>query len=173
MFVAFFFLNATDDVGHLKVGIVLQIGRMKVAVGGEVGNNLHGLFHLALIVEVHLYVYAVATDMVEQGAQLVEGHPAGHDALAVVKDLPVEVVPFGTAALRLAHAGCPLYGVQLVNLQQGIQVVHGPHPVEVVEGIVNLLALLADERLHKAAVVVGAYHRRDVALQLRHLSGSP
>ena len=51
--------------------------------------------------------------------------------------------------------------------------VHGSHTVQVVQRIVNLLTLFADERLHEAAVVVGADHRRDVALQLRHLAGSP
>ena len=42
-----------------------------------------------------------------------------------------------------------------------------------IEGIVNLLALLPNERLHEAAVVVFADHGRNVALQLRHFAGSP
>ena len=50
---------------------------------------------------------------------------------------------------------------------------HSSHTVEVVEGIVNLLTLLADKGLHKAVVVVLGNHRGDVALQLRHLAGRP
>ena len=45
-------------------------------------HNPHGLFHFILVVEVHFDVDAVATDIVEQRAQFVEGHPASHDALA-------------------------------------------------------------------------------------------
>ena len=51
--------------------------------------------------------------------------------------------------------------------------VHGPHTIKVVEGIVNLLALLADEGLYEATVVVDTDHGRDIALQLRHLARSP
>ena len=51
--------------------------------------------------------------------------------------------------------------------------VHGAHAVKVVERVVYSLALLADEGLHEAAIVVDANHRRDVALQLRHLARCP
>ena len=79
--------------------------------------------------EVHLYVDAVATDVVEQGTQLVECDPTGHDALAGSQNPLIQVVPLGTAALRLAYAGRPLDGVQLLNLQQGVKVVHGTYAV--------------------------------------------
>ena len=41
-----------------------------------------GLLHLLLVMEVHLYVYSVAADVVEQRAQFGKRHPAGHNALA-------------------------------------------------------------------------------------------
>ena len=47
------------------------------------------------IVEIHFEVDAVATNVVEQRAEFVEGYPTGHDALAAFEDLPIEVVPFG------------------------------------------------------------------------------
>ena len=116
---------------------------------------------------------AVATNVVEQRAQFVEGHPAGHNTLATSQYLLIEVVPLGTAALGLAHAWCPLDGVQLLDFQQGVEVVHSTHTIEVVERIVNLLALFADERLYEAAIVVLTDRRRDVTLQLRHLAWCP
>ena len=61
----------------------------------EIIDNLHGLLHLLLVVEIHFEVDAVATNVVEQRAEFVEGYPTGHDALAAFEDLPVEVVPFG------------------------------------------------------------------------------
>ena len=144
--------------------------------GGRLSILLHNpqrLFHFALVVKVHLQMYAVAADVVEQGAQLVERHPAGHDALPGGEYATVEVVPLRAAALWLAYAGGPLYGVQLVDFQQRVQVMHGSHTVEVVEGVVYSLALLADERLHEATVVVLTDHGRQVALQFRHPSRCP
>ncbi len=119
-----------------------------------------------LVVEVHFYMHTIATDGIQQGTQLVKCHPARHDALATSEDLPVEVIPFGRTSLRFSHAGCPLDGIQLFYLEQGIEMVHSSHAVEMVEGIVYLLALLTDERLHKAAIVVYTDHCGDVALQL-------
>ena len=103
----FFLLNILDDVLHLAVGGIALVFL----------DDAQGLFHLLFVVEVHFYVYAVAADVVEQGTQFVQGHPAGHDALACGEDVAVEVVPLGTAALRFADARCPLDGVQLVNFQ--------------------------------------------------------
>ena len=108
--------------------------------------------------EVHLYVYTVASDVVEQGSQLFQSHPASHDALAASQYLLVQVVPLGRTALWLSHARRPLDGVQLLDLQECVQMVHCPHTVQVVERIVYLLTLFTDEGLHKAAIVVHADH---------------
>ena len=164
--------NDSNDFRHLTVGIV-QVGRLQVAAVLVFINDTHGLFHFTLVVEVHLQMHAVAANVVEQWAQLIECHPAGHDALAAGEYLLVQVVPLGTAALRFAHAGCPLDGVQLLDLQQGIEMMHGPYTIQVIQRIVYLLTLLTDEGLHKAAIVIYADHRRDVALQFGHLAGSP
>ena len=118
-------------------------------------------------------MYTFATDIVKQRTQLIEGHPAYHHALSVCKNLLVEVVPLRTAPLWLTHTGSPLDSIQLIYLQYRIQMTHGPHPIKMVEGIVYLLTLFTDKRLYKTAVVVNTDHRRDVALQLRHLSRSP
>ena len=50
---------------------------------------------------------------------------------------------------------------------------HSSYAIQVVQRIVDLLALFADKGLYETAVIVDANHRRDVALQLRHLAGSP
>ena len=118
-------------------------------------------------------MHAVATDIVKQWTQLVECHPASHDALAASEDFLVEVIPLGTSSLRLSHTGGPLYGIQLLYLKECIKMVHGPNAVKVIERVVYLLALLTDERLHEAPVVIHANHGRDVTLQLRHLPRSP
>ena len=47
------------------------------------------------------------------------------------------------------------------------------HPIEMIERIVDFLALLTDERLHKSAVILHADHGRDVALQFGHFARSP
>ena len=75
--------------------------------------------------------------------------------------------------MRLAHTRRPLDGIQLLDFQQGIEMVHSSYAVEVVEGIVNLLALFADKGLYETPIVVNADHRRDVALQLRHFAWCP
>ena len=51
--------------------------------------------------------------------------------------------------------------------------VHGSHAIQMIECVVNLLALFADERLNKTAIVIDTDHRRNIALQLRHLARSP
>ena len=114
--------------------------------------------------EVHFEVDAVTADVIQQGTQLVDGHPACHDALAASQYLLIQVIPLGTATLRFTHTGCPLDGIQFVDFQQGIQVVHGTYAVQVVERIVYLLALFTNERLYETAVVLLANHGRDVAL---------
>ena len=50
---------------------------------------------------------------------------------------------------------------------------HSAHSIEMIERIVNLLTLLSDKRLYESAIVVDTDHRRDITLQLRHLSWSP
>ena len=50
---------------------------------------------------------------------------------------------------------------------------HCPNAVEMIECIVNLLALFTDKRLDKTTIVIHADHCRNVALQLRHLAWSP
>ena len=124
----------------------------------------HGLLHLVLVVEVHFKVHAVASDVVEQRPQLVQRNPACHYALASCQYLLVQVVPFRRATLRFSHARCPLYGVQFLNLEQCRQVVQGANAVQMVQRVVDFLALLTYEGLHEAAVVVHAYHGRYVAL---------
>ena len=57
-------------------------------------NDAHGLFHFAFVVEIHFEMDTIATDVVEQRFQFIEGYPAGHDALTTLKDLAVEVIPF-------------------------------------------------------------------------------
>ena len=50
---------------------------------------------------------------------------------------------------------------------------HRPNAIEMIECIVNLLALFTDKRLNKTSIVIHADHRRNIALQLRHLAWSP
>ena len=64
-------------------------------------------------------------------------------------------------------------GIQFLDFQQRIQVVHSTHTIQMVERIVNFLTLFADEGLHEATIVVHTNHRRDITLQLRHLARSP
>ena len=61
----------------------------------EIVDDLHGLFYLLLIVEVHFKVDTLTADIVEQRPEFVEGYPTGHDALAAFENRAVEVVPFG------------------------------------------------------------------------------
>ena len=108
--------------------------------------------------EVHFYVYAIATDIVKQGAQLTKSNPAGHDALSTSQYLFIQVIPFWTTALRFTNTRSPLDGIQFVDFKESIKVVHGAYTVEVVKGIVYLLTLFADERLYEATVVIDANH---------------
>ena len=135
--------------------------------------NLQSLLHLVLVVEIHLDMNAVGAHIVEQRLQLVESNPACKDALSALQNCVVKVVPLRRATLRFAHSRSPLYGVKFLNLKQCRNVAHSPHAVEMIERVVNLLALLAYERLHKLAVVLLAEHRRDVALKFAHLARSP
>ena len=136
-------------------------------------NDAHGFLHLVLVVEVHLNMHSVASYVVEQRPQLVERYPACHYALASCQYLLVQVVPFWRASLRLSHARRPLYGVEFLYLEQRRQMMKSAHAVEMIQRVVDLLALFAYERLHKAAVVFHAYHGRYVALQLAHLARCP
>ena len=95
-------------------------------------HDAQGLFHFAFVVEIHFDVHSVATDIVEKRSQLIEGDPTGHDTLATVKDLTIEVVPFRGTTLRLTHTGCPLNGIQFFDLKECRQMMHGPYPVEMV-----------------------------------------
>ena len=135
--------------------------------------NAHGMLHLCLVVEVHLQMHAIASDIVEQGFQFVQCHPACHDALACLENLAIQVVPLGRATLRFSHTGCPLHGIEFLYLEQGRQVVHCAHAIQMIQGIVNLLALLTDEGLHKAAVILYTDHGGYIALQLGHLAWCP
>ena len=121
-------------------------------------HNAHGLLHFAFIVEIHFQVNALCPDIVEQGLQFIKRHPAGHDALPRPENFLVKVVPLAASPLWLTHSGRPLNGVELFYFEQRRQVVHGSHAVEMVQGIVDFLALLPDEGLHEAAVVVLADH---------------
>ena len=67
---------------------------MQIAVGLEIIHYLHCLLHFPFVVEVHFDVDTLSADVVEQGAQFVECHPAGHDALAACQNLFIEVIPF-------------------------------------------------------------------------------
>ena len=62
---------------------------MYITIGFEVVHYLHRLFHLAFIVEVHLDMDTLASNVIEQGAQLVECHPTSHDALTTSQNLAV------------------------------------------------------------------------------------
>ena len=50
---------------------------------------------------------------------------------------------------------------------------HGAHTVQMIQGIVYLLALFADERLHEATIIILTDHGGDIALKLAHLSRCP
>ena len=75
--------------------------------------------------------------------------------------------------MRLSYTWCPLDGIEFFDFKKSGQMVHGPYAVEMIECVVYLLALLADERLHETPVVILGNHGRDVALQLRHLARCP
>ena len=77
-------LYTIDDVLHLTVGLVLRLIFL---------DNAQGLFYFPLVMEVHLDMYAFATDVVEEGFQFVEGHPTGHDTLTAGKDLLIKIIP--------------------------------------------------------------------------------
>ena len=169
-----------DDSHHLLVGSHGLVDTDSVVGGFRLVGALlvflyyaQCLLHLVLVVEIHLDMHSVATDIVEQRTQFVEGHPACHDAFSSCKNLLVEVIPLGRSALWLSHSRRPLYGVELFYLKQGWQMVHCPHTVEMIQRVVYLLTLLTDEGLHKASVILHADHRGDVALQLCHLSRCP
>ena len=131
---------------------------MQEAGGLEIIHNLHGLLHLTLVVEVHFQMYTIASDIVEQRTQLVERHPTSHDALATSKNLLIQVIPFRTTALRFAHAWRPLDGIQFLDFQQGIQMMHGSNTVQMIKGIVNLLTLFTNKGLNETTIVVNTDH---------------
>ena len=85
--------HSSDNFFHLAVGIILHVSRMQDAGGLEIIHDLHCLLHLALIVEVHLDMNTVTTDIVKQRTQLVERHPTSHNALAASQDLLIQVIP--------------------------------------------------------------------------------
>ena len=85
--------HSSDDFFHLAVGIILHISRMQASGGLEIIHDLHRLLHLLLIVEVHLDMNTVATDIVEQRTQFVERHPTSHNALAASQYLLIQVIP--------------------------------------------------------------------------------
>ena len=58
--------NSLDDFFYFEVGIILEVCGVQVASLLEVIYYLHGLFNLALIMEVHLQMHTIAADMVEQ-----------------------------------------------------------------------------------------------------------
>ena len=66
---------------------------MQASGGLEIIHDLHRLLHLLLIVEVHLDMNTVATDIVEQRTQFVERHPTSHNALAASQYLLIQVIP--------------------------------------------------------------------------------
>ena len=103
--------------------------------------------------EVHLKMHAVAADVVKKGTQLVECDPACHDALAVVEYLAIQVIPLGIASLRLADTWCPLDGVKFFYLENSREMVQSAYPVEMIERVRYLTALLAEIRLYETAVV--------------------
>ena len=132
---------------------------MQEAGGLEIIHNLHSLLHLTLVVEVHFQMYTIASDIVEQRTQFVERHPTSHDALAASKNLLIQVIPFRTTALWLAHAWRPLDSVEFFNLQQGLQMMHRSNTVQMIKGIVNLLTLFTNKGLNEATIVIHADHR--------------
>ena len=111
--------------------------------------------------------------MVEERRQFFELHPTAHQALPRLENLSVESVPLGISSLWLPHPRRPLYGVEFLDFKDGGQVSHGPHAVEVIEGVVDAPTLLPDEGLHETSVVIFAHHGGDVALQLAHLPWRP
>ena len=153
-----------DDVFNLTVCLILAL---------ELLNDTHGLFHFPLVMEIHFKMHTLSTDMIQQRLQLIECHPTSHDALAAIEDLPIQVIPFWRTALRLTDSWCPLDGVQFVDFQQRIEMMHGPHTIEMIEGIFDLLTLFTNERLDKTAIVIDTDHRGNIALQLRHLAWCP
>ena len=82
------------------------------------------------------------------------------------ENLLIEIIPLRRTTLRLTYAWRPLDGIQFLNLQERVQMVHRTHTIQVVERIVYLLTLFTDEGLHKATIVVHADHGRDITLQL-------
>ena len=172
------FLHALDDAHHLAVCFFILHGLLCILPHGILRDaydifhfafnlafalvflyDAHCLFHFALVVEVHFDMNAITTDIIKQWFQLVKSNPTSHNALSTSEYLLVKVIPFRTTALRLTHTRRPLNSVQFFNLQQGRKMVHGSHTVKMIECIVNLLTLLADERLNKAVIIVYTDHR--------------
>ena len=125
-------------------------------------DDAHGLLNLLLVMEVHLKMYALSPDIVEQRTQLLKCDPAAHDTLPRIKYLPVERVPFLVSSLWLSYSWCPLYCLQLVYLEYGGEMMEGADTVKVVQRVGYSLALLAEIRLDEAAVIGCGYHGRDV-----------
>ncbi len=57
-------LDGAYDLCHLAVGIVHDVCRVQVTAVFKLLDYLHGLFHLVLVVEVHLQMDTVAADVV-------------------------------------------------------------------------------------------------------------
>ena len=101
-------LRQSDNLFHLAIILVLALVLL---------DDTQGLLHLPFIVEVHLNMDTLASDMIQQRFQFIERHPASHDALATCENLIIKVIPFGRTALRLTYAWCPLDGVQFFDFQ--------------------------------------------------------
>ena len=63
-------------------------------------------------------------------------------------------------------------GVLCLEVKGG-QVMHGAYAVQMIQGIVYLLALFADKGLYKTTIIILTDHGGDIALQLAHLSRRP
>ena len=137
------------------------------------GNDPLCLFHFLLVVEVHLQMNAFCADGFEQRPEFRQGDPRDQHALAACQNLAIQIVPLGRTSLRFAHTRRPLDGFQLLNLEQGRQVVQGTDAIQMIEGIGNTFALLPDKRLYETAIIRFRQHRRKVALQLGHLARCP
>ena len=90
-----------DDSHHLLVGCHGLVDTDSVVVLFRLVGTLlvflyyaHSLLHLVFVVEIHLQMHTITTDVVEQRTQLVECNPASHDAFSSCKNLLVEVIPF-------------------------------------------------------------------------------
>ena len=55
----------------------------------EVIDNLHGLFYLLFIMEIHFEMDAITTNIVEQWTEFIKRYPTSHDTLAAFENLPI------------------------------------------------------------------------------------